>query len=296
MDSSARPTHKPRWCAKQRAFAPGGPRAGRGARIVALLLSAFFPTAFLIGSASASPRASVHATETAARPADGVSWACDFEGTYCGMDEQSKIEPARRSTFVSVARHGKKAIMLTTLPGDDQVHGAGDWERDDLELPPSAKYCNEGQEEWWAYSVRFPADYVVPKGGGVVMDFHHDASGGQPNFTLMSRTAGLHLHGFYGDVKHPGEYRAELGPIRRNTWYDFVYHVKWSSKDDGFISVWMDGRKVLVHHGPTLYHGISCYLKLANYHDPTGSPSSIIFDRVIRGTSARAVSRTRLEG
>ena len=96
MDSSAPPTHKPRWCAKKRASVPGGPRTGRGARIVALFLSAFFPTAFPIGSASASPRASVHATETAERPADGVSWACDFEGTYCGMDEQSKIEPARR--------------------------------------------------------------------------------------------------------------------------------------------------------------------------------------------------------
>jgi dihydroorotase len=69
--------------------------------------------------------------------------------------------------------------------------------------------------------------------------------------------------------------------------------MKWSSKRDGFMEAWMNGRKVLVHRGPTLYHGISCYFKLANYHTPTGA-SSIIFDRVVRGTTARAVALARL--
>jgi hypothetical protein len=224
-----------------------------------------------------------------------VTWSCDFEGTYCGMQEQSKVEPEHRSRFVSTARDGRQAVELTTLPGDDQVHGGGDWERDDLELPSSPDYCNEGQDEWWAVSVLFPEGYERTTGLGEVVNFHQEGSGGPPNFNVVAEPDGLRLDGYYGDLENPGEYKVELGRIRRNTWYDFVYHVKWTSKDGGFFTAWLNGRKVLDHHGPTLYPGLSCYLKLANYHSPSRGPSTIVFDRLIRGTSAEAVALAALE-
>ncbi len=226
-----------------------------------------------------------------ARPA----WSCDFERTYCGMEEQSKVEPKRRSTFVREARDGRFAVRLTTLPGDDHVHSSGPWERNDLELSPSPAYCNEGQDEWWAVSILFPDDYAVPEGDGAVLDFHPVTSGGQPNFNLMSGKWGLRLRGFYGDRHDPDEYDANLGPVRHDKWYDFVFHVKWSSSDDGYMVAWLNGRRELVHHGPTLYPGVSCYLKLANYHPAEGRPTSIVFDRLVRGSRARAVALARLE-
>jgi hypothetical protein len=82
----------------------------------------------------------------------------------------------------------------------------------------------------------------------------------------------------------------------RNVWYDFVYHVKWSSAGDGFFDVWVNGAKKLSHVGPTLFVGRGCYLKLANYHVPFGRASSVIHDRVIRGTTALAVAPAPLEG
>ncbi len=252
----------------------------------AAFLLAIFPAASLPGCAEEK--------ESLGDPAGTITWACDFEGTLCGMVEQSKIEPAHRSRFVASARNGAEAIELTTHPGDDEVHGSGSWERDDLALAKSADYCNEGQEEWWALSVLFPEDYVEPALGDV-MDFHAEGSHGQPNLNLVSARGRLLLHGFYGDVDHPGEYKSDVGEVRRNRWYDFVFHVKWSAKDDGYKIAWLDGRKVLVHHGATLYPGRSCYLKLANYHTPARKASSIVFDRVIRGTSASAVSPGKLE-
>ena len=248
-------------------------------RLAAALVAALVPCA-----AFAAPSAT---------KAAGVAWACHFEGTYCGMTEQSKAEPGRRRAFTRTARDGELAVELTTMSGDDQVHGSGDWERNDLELAPSPDYCNEGQEEWWAVSVLFPDGYK-PTDLGEVMDFHHHADGGQANFNLVAAPHGLRLHGFYGDVKHPDEYKVELGRIRRNAWYDFVYHVKWTAKRDGFFIAWLNGRKVLTHRGPTLYPGISCYLKLANYHAPAHGTSSIVFDRVIRGASAEDVAIERL--
>lgn len=259
-------------------------------KLAGLLLSSLFPAALTVGCADADARLRRDPFDDGAGK---VAWSCDFEGTYCGMSEQSKVEPGHRSTFVPIARHGEQGIKLTTLPGDDQVHGSGRWERNDLELAPSPEYCNEGQEEWWAVSFLFPDDYVVPKGMGLVIDFHDNASGGQANLNVLTHSDELRLHGFYGDVKEPKEYKVELGKIRRNKWYDVVFHMKWSSGRDGFMQAWMNGRKVLVHRGPTLYHGISCYFKLANYHDPSEA-SSIVFDRVVRGTTARSVALARL--
>lgn len=237
---------------------------------------------------------SAPAVHAAAREG-AVAWSCDFEGTYCGMEEQSKVEPAHRSRFVPDGRDGGQALALITLPGDDQVHGAGDWERDDLELAPSPDYCNEGQDEWWAVSILFPDDYEPTDGMGEVLDFHQQGSGGPPPFNMLTGPHGLRLEGYYGHLKDPEKYSVELGRIRRNTWYDFVYHVKWTSKDGGFFVAWLNGHKVLDHQGPTLYPGLSCYFKLANYHSPAHGPSAIIFDRLMRGTSAEAVALAKLE-
>ena len=253
---------------------------------IAAFLAAILPVASLLGCAAEK--------ENLGDPIGVITWSCDFEGTYCGMVEQSKVEPQRRSKFVDTARNGRQAIELTTMPGDDQVHGSGSWERDDLMLAPSREYCNEGDDEWWAFSVLFPDTYAEAELGDV-MDFHADASHGQPNLNLVAKGDRLILHGFYGDVDHPGEFQEDAGEIRRNRWYDFVIHVEWSSRADGHMAVWVNGRKVLVHNGPTLYPHLSCYLKLANYHVPTRKPSSIVFDRVIRGTSAAAVTRRKLE-
>jgi hypothetical protein len=221
---------------------------------------------------------------------------CDFERspTDCGFEEQAKIPG--RATLVDVARSGRRAVRLHTEPTDRNVNGSGDWARNDLSLDPKLTDCDEGREAWWAHSVLFPDDFVVARDGGVVMDFHHSGSRGNANFHFnVTGRGNLRLHGFGGDANRPQEYREELERVKRNVWYDLVYHVRWSSGNDGFMQAWMNGRKVLSHRGPTLYKGMSCYLKLANYHGAQ-EPSSIIHDRVVRGTSAAAVSLTPLEG
>lgn len=228
-----------------------------------------------------------------------VEWSCDFRDGFqaCGFVEQARIPG--RATIVRDGRAGGAAVRLRTEPGDDQVNGSGRWERNDLLLPASLSACEEGREAWWAHSVLFPDDYVVPPyGGGVVMDFHHKHNRGQANFHVdaMPHPVGLRLRGYGGPVIDRGEFKRTLGPVRRNTWYDFVYHVRWSSESDGYLHAWMNGRKVLSHRGPTLYRGFPCYLKLANYHSPFGQPSSVIHSRIIRGTKAEDVALGPLEG
>ena len=236
-----------------------------------------------------------------------AAFFCTFANgaTDCGFREQAKV--AGRATMVNVGRDGGTAVRLHTEPGDDSVNGSGTWERNDLTLGVSSGYCNEGQDEWWAHSVLFPTDYVFPPGpgAGIVMDFHHNSSSGQANFELQTIPGiGLRLRGYGGPTINGGQYQAVIpdpfgapvGSVVKNVWYDFVYHIKWSGGSGGKAEAWLNGKKVMTYNGPTLYTGISCYLKLANYHAPFGLPSSVIHDRIVRGTSAAAVALTPLEG
>ena len=206
---------------------------------------------------------------------------------------------------MATARSGKQALRLHTEPGDNNVHGSGTWERDDVSYGPSSAYCNQGQEEWWAHSVLFPDDYVFPPGpeAGIIFDFHHNSSSGQSNFEIQTIPGiGLRIRGHGGPVLNEGQYDfviadpygAPAGSVTKNVWYDFVYHVKWNSGSSGLMEGWLNGKKVMTYNGPTLYTGIACYLKLANYHAAFGRASSVIHDRIIRGTSAAAVAITPL--
>jgi hypothetical protein len=275
-------------------------------------ITRFRAAAALASAAAVFSLAPLSASAQAASIPANAKYSCDFENSYCDFHEQSKIggisptgSGTRRSSIVSTSRVGGHGVKLQTLPGDTQVNGSGDWERNDLQKPPDSSYCNEGQEEWWAVSVLFPSDYVMPASGqgGVIVDFHHTGSSGVPNFGVEVRgESGMRISG-YGGAVNGGQYRAQIADpwgavnnVTRNVWYDFVFHIKWSAGGGGFAEAWLNGKKVLTHSGATLYTGQSCYLKLANYHAPSGKASSTIFDRVVRGTSAADVAITALEG
>jgi endoglucanase len=226
----------------------------------------------------------------AGSPAD---FFCTFSSSPadCGFTEQAKA--IGRATIVDIGRDDGTAVRLHTAAGDNDVYGSGTWERTDLALSQGATACYDGWEAWWSHSALFPDDYVVPPngGGGVIMNFHDTSNSGTPNFSVeaMPHPVGLRLTGYGGNSIGAGKYQVTLGPVVKNAWYDFVYHVRWSSRSDGFMNVWVNGVQKIAHKGPTLYKRQGCYLKLANLHSPFGLPSSVIHDRVMRGTTREAV-------
>lgn len=239
-------------------------------------------------------------------PTNTILFSCDFEDTLCGMEEQCKTCPQeRRLSFVTPAISGNRSLRLHTEAGDSSVNGSGEWERNDLQLGPNPFYCNPGRTEWWSFSVLFPDDYVFPPGpgAGILMDFHHNSSSGLPNYGIETVPGvGLRARGQAGPVLNEGRYEAiipdpygKVGDVARNVWYRFVLHVHWSPNEDGFMKGWLNGKRFQYHTGPTLYSGISCYFKLANYHAPFGKASSILYDRVIQGATQTDVTTEVLD-
>ena len=104
------------------------------------------------------------------------------------------------------------------------------------------------------------------------------------------RPTGLGFQIAYGNQTSPMEQNFPIGPVVRNVWYNFVYHVKWTSGSDGFMDAWVNGVQMMAYRGPTLYAGQGVYLKLANYHTAFGQASSVLHARVIRSETPLDVS------
>jgi Polysaccharide lyase len=242
----------------------------------------------------------------AAPEARAMTFFCGFEQSArdCGFTEQAKA--VGRASIVDLAREGWKGVRLQTFPGDNNVYGSGTAERDDLSLSQALTGCYAGEEQWWAHSMLFPNDYVDPPESSatswnwaVVFDFHQSAGSGPVTFEVDAmpataiapdRPTGLNFRGAGGDPNNPTTYSAAIGPVVRNVWYDFVYHVKWSSGSDGFFYASVNGVQKLAYTGPTLYANQGCYLKLANYHSAFRQPVSVIHARVVRGASRESVA------
>jgi Polysaccharide lyase len=235
----------------------------------------------------------------------GAAFSCDFSGSWqdCQFGEQAKV--AGRATMVTVA--GVNAVRLHTEPGDDNVAGSGSNERNDLTTSQATTDGYEGREHWWAHSILFPNDYVDPPEStssswnwGALGGFHNTTNGaGQGNLTLMAmpataispdRPTGLSFKVAYGTQTSPQEATYPIGPVVRNQWYNFVYHVKWSSGSDGYFDAWVNGVQKMSYRGPTLYPGQGVYLKLGNYHTPFNQTSSVVHARVIRSVAPLSVS------
>jgi hypothetical protein len=233
--------------------------------------------------------------------APAASFNCPFDRSWsdCGFAAQAG-GPDRISTVDVAGVHG---VRLETRPGDTGIAGSGTAERADLELSPQATGCQQGAEQWWRHALLFPGDYTAPVATGaapwpwgVVFDFHQTGSEGQANFEIevagqppalrMSISAGAVISS--GAPGSPTR-RWTIGPIARDHWYEFVYHVRWSSGNDGFFDAWMDGRRVLDYRGPTLYTGQSCYLKLANYHTPVGRAVPVVHAQLARAATPQAL-------
>lgn len=250
-------------------------------------------------------------TATPVTYSTGALWSWDFTLGLGNFIVQAK-DPSRVS-IIDTDRG--KALRLTTLPGDDNVAGSGEMQRCDVYLAETGsqdpQVFKEGEEQWWSLSIQFPNDFVFPKWHRYALaGFHHTGSTGQGNFTLGftkgAKDSDPGILGFqgFGGVQDQGQFGSYIDSALKGLWYEFVYHVKWSSTA-GFFDAWVNGKRKLSHVGPTLYAGQGVYFKLANYHSPlcdpypacigNDPPSSVIYGKIVRGKTALSVTQLQLE-
>lgn len=221
-----------------------------------------------------------------------TSWLGDYETGDFSQWSGVQALPGRATTVTDRVRHGTFAARYEVRPGDNPIGATG--ERSEV-----MKITGEqaGTESWWGWSTYFGNDFNpnLNTHWNIFTDWHHSGCCGQANvhfeIDTTTPTWGIQLRTFGGTVDQ-NERRFRLADFQRNTWYDFVFHVRWATDNTGFVEVWLNGQNVLpLTNTPTIYSGQTVYLKQGFYRGPGSDSSSVVYhDAMRRGTSAEDVS------
>jgi hypothetical protein len=233
---------------------------------------------------------------------------------------------ARLSLVAIMGRDGtattKSAMRFTTLESDTNVHGSGSWERSELRFPNGT--AGGSAVTWYAHSVLFPKgvsgvpDFKMPPpqpwwqfsffwqfadndNGVFGLSLRPQPGSGSPgrvSFSATQKSPGNNGFEYYHNYGSSSDISGKClqDSYVENTWYDFVHEVKFHLSN-GYHRIWMregNGEVKLVLNQEnirTLHfdNAANTYMKLGTYHDPVPGASSVMHDRVRRGSSYDAV-------
>jgi len=225
-----------------------------------------------------------------------IEWRGGFETgdlSQWTLAPQEK-DPSRIVVVEDPHREGRYAVRVTVTPDDRDVAGSGSGQRAELAITQVTTDGFEGREQWWAWSTMFAPDFTsrVNKDWNVFTQFHNTGTTGQANMHWSADGGVIRFRACNGDVAAP---RCRIWTIDRNRqngrWYDFVFHVRWSSAyAAGLVEVWENGRKVVpLTHLRTLYPGQGVYLKQGYYRVGQDSTAVLYHDGMRRASSYAAV-------
>jgi Polysaccharide lyase/Bacterial Ig domain len=220
-----------------------------------------------------------------------ISWRGDFEtGDLSQWTYGVQAAASDRVRVVtSPKRQGNYAARFEVRPGD-RAWSDDPGERAEVLIPQWDTDGYEGREQFWAWSTNFDPTFQSDESTAwnYFVQFHNTSATGQANVGFISNGRYLQFRVCNGDPNNVTCRYWVLDSNRQNgRWYDFVFHVKWSSDPGvGFVEVWKDGTLV-VSKTPiaTLYSGQGVYLKQGYYRAPYSSTAVVYQDGMRRGSS-----------
>jgi len=195
-------------------------------------------------------------------------------------------------TVVSTpVRAGQYAVRFERRDGDAEVAGGN---RAELRLDNA----ETGGEYWYGFSIYLPSDWNFAGGDDpwdwlILAQWH-----GQPDPNEDWRSPPLSLR--LNQDKWGVSERHDAAPITTSNpsstmlwegdgtgdagkWTDWVFHIKWSYGDDGFVEVWKDGVQVVDYSGPCAFNDAKGpYFKMGMYMSPDQDLSRHVFHDEMR--------------
>lgn len=169
-------------------------------------------------------------------------------------------------------RQGRYAAEFSIGPGDVPDFGGG--ERAEVRSDAAGAVVKEGDERWYQWSMKFPADFENPTGVWFIVMQWHAGDGSPPLAINISNSGTVDIGG--DGLK--GEPRPTIGLVRRGEWVDYTLHVKFSREhDSGFVEAWENGEQTVPRTERASMTSDSNYLKQGIYRD-TGPATSLRID------------------
>jgi hypothetical protein len=150
-------------------------------------------------------------------------------------------------------------------------------------------------DNWYGFSQFLPSDYVSDPVTEAVAQWHEvpDWDLGEnwrsPPISMEIKNDHYFIKVMWASAAvntnqtKDGEIYYDLGPVDKNKWNDWVFHIKFSYQSTGVLEVWKNKTKVLTRNGPNSYNDENFpYFKLGIYKWAwAGSSSSPESKRVL---------------
>ena len=137
---------------------------------------------------------------------------------------------------------------------------------------------DETGEMWYGFSNLFPAEYFRDSIPEVIAqwheipDWHLGEDWRSPPVSLEIKNDRYYVKVMWAsnavntNRTKDGEIFYDLGPVDREKWNDWVFHIKFRYDDEGVLEVWKNQKKVLNRTGPNSYNDTKYpYFKLGIY-------------------------------
>lgn len=227
----------------------------------------------------------------------------DFESGYLadfwlpGGKGSGRYELGAVSITDHYHRSGSHCAKLMLKEGYiRQDGGDGNFtERTELD---SRKYPFLSQEVWCKFSLLIPDDFPIIDNRLVISQVKQTVLFGNPLMLFAQRFVNgqhyLTICDMTKDNKEQSHFK--LPELTKEKWHDFVFQIRYSDTSNGYINMWMDGKKVVSFNGPTASEKgrNQFYHKIGMYRDQWPDPMTIYFDNYMITNDTSKINKESL--
>ena len=185
---------------------------------------------------------------------------CSFEdSTDFKKWTKETCRPGSLGISTEVARKGKSSARFEFTKAD--VNNFNGYVRAELRLGSETD-----NERWYGFSNYLPRNFVADPLAEKIAQWHEipdwelGESWRSPPISLGIENDRFYIQLLWAAATvntnntKDGEKKADLGPIDKNKWNDWVFHIKFSWRSDGIVEIWKNKQKIFSYHGPNSFN------------------------------------------
>ena len=162
-------------------------------------------------------------------------------------------------------RLGEQALRFEVKPGDCGYSRSWSDCKNDRERHELKGHNHQG-ENWYMWSVFLPKNFQNVYPTKLSFFQFKQIKNGKPVWMIQNYNGGFHI-----DNQVNGYSTLPMGIIileakeTINKWNDMVVNSNWTVSKDGFFRLWVNGKLILNHSGPTMSKGNKVHVKFGVY-------------------------------
>lgn len=176
-------------------------------------------------------------------------------------------------------RLGDHCVRLTLKEGYIRQNGGDGHFTERTELD-AGKHAFLYQEVWYRYSLLIPGQFPIIDNRLVLSQMKQSGFSTGPLVAQRFRNGRHYLTVRDLTDETRKQQKFELPELKKEKWHDFVFQIRYSDKQDGYVNMWMNGKQVVSFAGKTAHENGEnrFYHKIGLYRDQWPDPMVVYFD------------------